>query len=310
MNIYIDINIICLVFSCLGISLSVMFFLIICTRIRPIKSNIPLVLTCHTYLSAIITSIIVIELYSRTIFNILNPSSSLGNVYCQIRAYFLYVSFDNVIYSFVLQAIFRLFRVVFYQRRALRTFNVFTIAIFIQWIFISLIHLPFFPLHDLEYLPSEHRCVVNVNNIRGSVMILLFAYIIPSTMLFTIYFFIIRHVRQTNLGMQHRQNIKKRDIIVFKRIILLFIVLQVFSIPLAVVWLVHIITSYSIQLTYQLQGLTTAFILAFIPIVVAFGTPQIQEKFIWTRRRRQVHPVIREEIQPHVITEKIRIQRF
>jgi hypothetical protein len=92
-----------------------------------------------------------IDSFSRTIAGILNPSMLDENVYCRIRAYFLYVFLSNVMYSFVVQAFFfNFFRVVFYQKRALRTCRTYIIAIHIQWIFVCSIYLIFFPLNDYD----------------------------------------------------------------------------------------------------------------------------------------------------------------
>ena len=285
-----------------------MFLIIICTRIRPLRSNIPLVLTCHTYLSEIILFLIMIDTCSGTIFGVVNPSISFKGSFCQIRAYFQYICVGNVIYSFVIQAFFRLFRVVLHHRRAFRTLRIFIIAIVIQWIFVCFIYLLFFPLNDFKYVPSEYRCLILFTNYRGSVMVFLFTYIIPTSVWFTIYFFIIRHVRQINLTMQNRQLARKRDLVVLKRIMLLFIVLQLFSMPLAVMWLIYIVSGYLIPCVYQLQGLTVAFSQFFITILIAFETPPIQEKFRW--RRRQVQPIVRVRIEQNKIEERIQIQRF
>ncbi len=308
MELYILINILSLIFSCLALVISIISVIFICIRIRPLKSNIPFILLCNTYLTEITSSIMVIESCCRTIFAILNPSISFEGVYCQIRAYFLYVFVGNIMYSFVVQAFSQLFRVVFYHKRALRTLRVFTIAIIFQWIFVSFINLIFFPLHDFVYVPSEYRCLVTFDNRRGSLMVFLFTYIIPANLLFIIYFFIIRHVRQTNHAMQNRQLGRKRDLMVLKRIVAFFIGLQALSIPLAVLWLVYIITDNLVSSVYQLQSLNTAFSQFFMTIVITFGTPQMQEKLKW--RRRQVHPVLRVRIQKNEFTERIQAQRF
>lgn len=309
MDSYILINILSLIFSCLGLIFAVIFLTILCTRIRPLNTNISLVLICNTYLTEITSSIMEIDSCSRTIAAILNPSISDQGVYCRIRAYFLYVFISNVIYSFVVQAFFQLFRVVFYRKRELRTCQAFIIAIIIQWIFVCSIYLVFFPLNDFVYVSSEYRCLISYSNYRGSIMIFLFAYLIPTNLLFTIYFFILRYLRQTNQAMENHQFSRKRDLTVLKRIMLFLIVLQLFSIPLAVIWLIYIITGYLVSLVYQLQGLTTSISQVFMTIFITFGTPQMQEILKW-RRRQQVHPIVRIRIQPNGIMEKIRMQRF
>jgi hypothetical protein len=230
MELYIVINILSLIFSCLALVLSIISVIFICIYVRPLKSNIPFILLCNTYLTEITSSIMVIELCCRTIFAILNPSISFEGVYCQIRAYFLYVCVGNIMYSFVVQAFSQLFRVVFYHKRALRirTPRVLIIGIIFQWIFVSFINLIFFPLNYFVYVPSEYRCLITFNNYRGSLMIFLFTYIIPTNLLFIIYFFIIRHVRQRNHAMQNRPLGRRRDLMVLKRIVVFLLVYRHF----------------------------------------------------------------------------------
>jgi uncharacterized membrane protein len=287
--------------------ISIIFFVCVCGRIRPIKSNIPLVLICNTYLAAIIFFITVIETCCQIIFGVLHPSVSFEGLSCQIQAYFLYASTGNVIYSLVVQALFRLFRVVFFRKRALRRLPVFIIAIIIQWAFVCFINLTFFLFHDFQYFSSEYRCVVPFPNFHGSVMIFFFAYIIPTSLLFTIYFRIIRHVRQTTRAMQNRQFSRKRDLIVLKRLLVFFIILQMLSTPLAVIWLLYIITGNLISKIYQLQILSVAFSQVFITLFTTFETPQIQEKL---RQRRRVHPVMGVRFQQNLSIARIQVQRF
>ena len=304
---YIIINSFSLIFSCFGLIISIIFLISICPRIRPIKSNIPLVLTCNTYLAAIVFFITIIKTCSQTIFGVLHPSVSFEGLYCQIQAYFLYASTGNVIYSLVVQAVFRLCRVVFYQKRALRRLQVFVIAIIIQWVFACSINLTFFLFHDFKYFANDYRCAVPFSNFRGSLMIFFFAYIIPTNLLFTIYFFIIRHLRQTSHAMQNRQFSRKRDLTVLKRLLLFFIILQLLSTPLAVIWLLYIITGNLTSIVYQLQILSAAFSQLFIILFTTFETPQVQEKL---RQRRQVHPFMGVIFQQNQGIARVQIQRF
>jgi len=271
--------------------------------------NIPLILICNTYLTEITSSIMVIDSCCRTIYGVLNPSISFDGVFCQVRTYFLYVFVSNIIYSFVVQAFFQLFRIIFYQKRAFPTLQVFIIAIIIQWIFVCLTDLVFFPSNDFVYVSSEYRCLVAFDNVRGSLTVFLLTYIIPTNLLFIIYYFIIRHVRKINRAMQNREFARKRDIIVLKRIMILFIVFQLFFMPLGVLWIIYIITGNFVSSIYQLQTLTVAVTQFFMTILITFETPQIREK-LKRRRQRHVHPMARVRIQQNEIGETILAQRF
>jgi hypothetical protein len=297
------------VFVSCGFLVSLMILSLICTRIRPLRTNIPLILTCNTYLVSLISSLIFLKECAQTIYGILHSPISFDSPYCHIDGYFIYISFGNVFYSLTLQAIFRLLRIVYYQKRSLRSLRIFTIAIVIQWILVLLINLPFIFLHDFEYIPSEYRCQISYTNLRASIMVLLIEYVIPSNIMFSIYIYIIRYIRRTNRGMANRQQQTiRRDMIVIKQTLILFTILQIFSTPLVVLWLLYAIVNYLTPLSYQLQSMTVAFSQVSIPIVLAFSTPQIREQF--KRRRGRVHPLVRERIQANQNTGTKPVQRF
>lgn len=84
-------------------------------------------------------------------------------------------------------------------------------------------------------------------------MIILSAYIFPVNIIFSIYFYIMRYIRRIANAMHNR-----RDMIVFKRIIILFIVLQIWSVPLSVIWLLYIIAGYTTSWNYYIQALSAS----------------------------------------------------
>ncbi|UJR37047.1 hypothetical protein I4U23_029752 [Adineta vaga] len=245
---------------------------------------------------------------SQTLVGIFNPSMSFNGIFCQIQSYFLCFFINNVTYSFVIQGLFQLCRVVFHQKLFLQTLRIFIIAMIIQWLFVCLTNLIYFLFRDFEYIDSEYRCLIRFTNLRASFMLFVTAYGIPGNILFMIYFVIIRHIRQRNLRIQNRPHGKKRDMIVLKRIVLVFIALQLISTPLAVLSIIYIVTGHIVELTYQIQNLTLAFSQLFLPILMTLGIPQIREKF--KRSQHKVHPIIRRNIPLNELSARIRIQRF
>ena len=304
MNFSLLINCLSLSFSLIEAILSLMFLLLICIRIRPLKSNVPLILTCNTYITSLISSLLVFKVCCQSIYGVLNPSISYDVLSCQIDGYLIYAAIGNVFYSFVLQAIFRLFRIVFYRKKTLHSLRVFSIGIVIQWTFIFLINLIFLLLNDIEYIASVYHCQVSYTNLRGSFMILFIEYMIPANIMYTIYFYIIRYIRRIN----NRMNIR-RDMVVFKQVLILFISVQILFLPVGVFWILSTTNDYLRELSYQLQELTMAFSQVFLPIILAFSTPHIREIFQW-RRRIRVHPIVREGFVQNELFRARRQQRF
>ncbi len=178
---------------------------------------------------------------------------------------------------------FDFFVLFFIEKKTLHSLRVFSIGIVIQWTFTFLSSLIFLLLNDIEYIPSGYSCQVSYTNFRGSFMTLFIEYIIPSNIMYTIYFYIIRYIRRMTI---------RCDMVVFKQVLILFISVQTLSLPVGVFWILSTATDYLRDLSYQLQGLTMAITQVFLPIILAFSTPQIREIFQW-RRRAQIHPIVR-----------------
>ena len=291
-------NGLCLCSVLLGLILSLVILLFICTSIRPLKSNIPLILTCHTYFVSFISSLVMLITYCKTLHAIINDWVSHESAYCDLHAYFVYVALGNVFYSLILQAAFRLLRVVFYQKPALRSLKVFSIGMVLQWLVVFLLNLPLLLLDDFQYIPSEYRCQVSYGNTRASLLTLLVEYLIPSNIIFSIYFSIIRYIRRTNHAMIHRQNTFRGDLLVFKQILVILIGVQMLSVPLVVLWILYLSINYLTEFSYQLQGLTVAVSQALIPIVLLLYTPQLRERLICRKRRIQPAPADRWALSP------------
>ncbi|CAF4335009.1 unnamed protein product, partial [Adineta steineri] len=73
-------------------------------------------------------------MYTYSLYGDLNPSTSFDNAWCKIRAYLVFVGYCMFFNTFVLQAMFRLFRIAFYRRKSLQSREFFIIAFIIQWI--------------------------------------------------------------------------------------------------------------------------------------------------------------------------------
>jgi hypothetical protein len=272
----------------LSFLISITMIILISIRIRPIKSNIPILLTCNTYFTSFLVSFIMLLMYSYNLCGNLDPSMSFGGRWCQIRTYLTHVCFCSLYYSFVLQAIFRLFRIVLHKYKMLRSFNVCIFGIILQWFISFLCILPNILLNDFQYLPLEYNCWIAFKNIRGLIMVMLTIYNNPLTIIFTIYTQIIRYTRRPTQIQQRRQNSNKRDLIILKRIVILVFIIVGIGLPTAGVVLIYIITHYVTPYAYHIQGLSISLGVLVASVSLIFVTPQI--KHIFQQRPGQVGP--------------------
>ena len=285
MDVRLLINVLCLLFAVIGLLLSALSLVFIAVRVRPLNRNVPLILSGNTHLTSFVSSLITLIASCQTIYAIFEPDTSMDTFSCRIHAYCAYVALGSVFYSFILQALFRLFRIVFHVKTSFRSLGIFSFGIVAQWLLVGLLNLPFVLVGDFQYVPSEFRCQISYTNFRASLMALIIEYVIPTNIIFAIYFCIIRYIRRTNRGVRHR-----RDVIVMKQMLGLLVIVQLLLIPLSILWALYLAANYLTPLSYQLQGLTVAFSQAFTPIALAFCTAEIREKLMKWNRPAQVHP--------------------
>ncbi len=98
-----------LAFCASSFLISLITLILIFIRIRQLTSNVPILLTCNTYITLIGSSFMTLLVMAYGMYGNLHPSMSLDDYYCQIRSYINDVFICAFYYSCALQAIFRLF---------------------------------------------------------------------------------------------------------------------------------------------------------------------------------------------------------
>ena len=283
------------VLSGLGLALYAMSFLICITmitlivhRIRPLRANVAIFLVCNTYLCCFLVSAMMLLMYSYTLRGNLDPSAFFGGHWCRMRTYLANVSFGSLYYSFVLQAVFRLFRIVFYRHKFLQSFGACIIGIAMQWILTFLFVLPNLLFDDFQYLAFEYNCWIAFQNIRGLLIAMAVLFNNPLSIIFTIYTQIIRYTRRTAHRNRGRKTANQRDLAVLKRILILVLIIVVIGLPTVVVILIYMISNQVIPYAYHIQGLSIALGVLMASVSLVFVTPQIQQMF--TQTQTQIHP--------------------
>lgn len=250
--------------------------------------HVSLVLTCNTCLTIICSSLI---------FNLMSLSSISGdrNIIslkkiitfgCHIRGYFTYVFVISMYLSHVLQACYRLFRIVYHKYKYLRTISTFLYCILAQWIISIVLTLPILFLNTnyssiVIYVAEDFNCLVPFNNIRSAIFIALIVYLLPLCALCLIYYRIIIHIRHkkrrpsTTLKLR-RQN--KRDTCVIKRIYTVIIILWALGFPAIIFLIAFMITGNLHWSAYRICSMAISMSFLFMSLSSLYLTPQIYKK--------------------------------
>lgn len=273
------IDICILTFSSIGLLTSMIILSAISYYRRRARINACILLSCNTYPAIMIGSLSIIDMYAHNLYGDLYENVSFDNWWCYVRFYFLLVGFCSIYLSYLLQACFHLFRVVFFKYKQLRSMRLIGRLVVLQWLTSSLLMLPVFILNHVEYLPGYYHCQIVFPNLQGLVLVAFPIYYFPMLAIGSIYIYIIYYTRLKTRSMarRHRRRPGRRDIVVLRRITIIVGLLWTLTFPFMILWLVYITTGDLYPLSYHLQWLTFAVSLLVLPFASVCLTPQMRK---------------------------------
>ncbi|CAF5081777.1 unnamed protein product [Rotaria magnacalcarata] len=294
MTIELFFNAIILALSSISFLISIFILIAIFIYIRPLLSNMAILLTCNSYISLVLGTLMMIIIYSYSIYYSLKSSDFYNDFLCPLRGYFLHVFICAFFYSCLLQAIFRLFRVAFYKLNSRKSHYLFLIGIFLTWFIAFLYILLHLLKHDFEYTSLAYGCWISFANVYGLFQALLVMYVGPNSTVCLIYAYIVRYSRRKTHIQPHQQKLNSRDLIILKRIVIIVLVAMGIGIATLITFLVYIITNYLVPTAYHLQGLSISGGFFMGSVGFAFITPQIKDIFLMKKQR--IAPVIAVDV--------------
>jgi hypothetical protein len=115
---------------------------------------------------------------------------------CHVRGYIAHISFSAIIYSYVIQALYRLAGTIFYYRITLQHLKMYIYAICMQWTFAILQTLPIGFGNNQIFIEDEYLCQIAMDNSKAIGYLCVTNYLIPLTTIMVIYYMIAKSVRQ------------------------------------------------------------------------------------------------------------------
>ncbi|CAF4393662.1 unnamed protein product [Rotaria sp. Silwood2] len=266
------INSITTIFICLFIFLLVIIF-------HRQTLTVPLLLACHTCLTLLISSIILTSMVTSSLFGFFGITMQQhGNTkWCYWRGFLIHGVLCALYDSYILQATYRLLRVVFYRQRILHTFPLYCLVIFMESLFSLISISPVFIRGDIIYLSSEYYCQTPFTNISAIIYIAIRLFLLPILLIAIIDICLFNHIRQTSLlsnRYRHRSKHNRRDLIVIRRLLLMLTILILLGFPSIIFLIIFIFTGHLILLTYRIGWLSVSFSLVFLAyMLIQLTTP-------------------------------------
>ncbi|CAF2314000.1 unnamed protein product [Rotaria sp. Silwood2] len=204
--------------------------LILVQRTKPRLHTIRHLLMCNTCIASILYCIVQTNNY---VFLFFIPSVT-SDIYCRWRAYLAYFAISAVAYSFLIQAISRLFISTFSTKyKCLITFKTHYILIIIQWFTVIIIPLPAVITKDIYYRTNQ-LCWVPMQNIVHTSYAYIAYYTIPALSICMIYIFIYYQIKQVQKGARPLLRLihgEKRDLELLRNILILLSIYLIGGIP-------------------------------------------------------------------------------
>jgi len=268
-------NFLTLINSILTILICLSIFLLIIWFHRQSRS-VPLLLASHTYSALLISAFMLTSMATASLLGYMGiVLEQHGNTkWCHWRGFFIHGFLCTLYDSYILQAGYRLCRVVFYRHRCLYSFPLYSFLVPIESLFGVISISPVLLRNDVVYLSSEYYCQTPFTNIPAITYIALRLFLLPILFIALVYVYLLRHVRQSNSlsttmndnHHHHRKRSKqnKRDLIVIKRLLLMLSVLILLGLPSIIFLSIFMITGHLISLTYRIGWLSVSFSLVFL----------------------------------------------
>ena len=162
---------------------------------RKSEERIALMLSASIYLVIFTLMIVIVSTNIQTILGDLS-GKDVSSPWCVFQGYLLTLLSCTMYNLFVVQAFFRLCRIVYFSHRRLQSFRFYVIASPMQLLIAVLFTSPFLVWHSEKYLPNEHYCFLSFAQYRSVVWSAFATYGSPLLLICPIYLRIILFVRR------------------------------------------------------------------------------------------------------------------
>ena len=95
----------------------------------------------------------------------IHQSRLFDNQYCAVRGYLMHVSGSLLYYSYCVQAVSRLFFVVFYKHTVLLTYHIHFVLIAIQWTLGLMLPVSMLTSDHIQYQTETSQCFITIKNV-------------------------------------------------------------------------------------------------------------------------------------------------
>jgi hypothetical protein len=247
------------------------------------EHRIDYLLYANTYIAALFVAIFFIDFSAYSIYGQRYMDVSFNGWWCKVKGYLMYINGCTFFYTFALQAIYRVCRILYRTKVRLQSFRLYTILSVGLWILVSCELLPSLLIGDIEYITNHYHCQFSPKNLRASLTVYPLGFILPFSITVYCYTWAMCSVRrQTAALMTINQRVcLQRNIIILKRLMTLLCIVTIVAAPHILLPIVYIIIGHLPEWVISVGSLLTGFPILAVSITLLFVSPHL--KRLWTR---------------------------
>ena len=166
----------------------------------------------------------------------------------------------------------------------------------LMWITSFVLISPLYIRSAHQFIPGEYICRITKDDTFAIAYSTLVIYGIPFNVLALTYFQVHRFMYRQTLALpgdfQRRSRRRQRDIFVFRRIIIIVILLGSYGMPNSVMLIDFAVTGRLVSIFYRVLELSFAAIVLTLSIALFYATPQLREKLHFRPQRTEMMVVV------------------
>ena len=260
-----------------------------CLRRSTVKTDrLNYLLLFNGYINLPAISPFFLEMSIKSIYGQLHPDSNFDGWECRINIYMGQWGGCVYFYSFLLQALYRVCRIVYPTKMVFQSFKCYGLLSVAQWIVAAASLVPCCYLGYIQYLPNEYHCQFAPSDLHGSLIGMTGLFVIPFALTMISYLYTMYYVRTqtTALTAINREASVRRDLIILTRLVILFTLVNTIGLSHLVVPVCYAITGYVVPWAVSFTWLMTFFSLSSASIIQIFVSPHLRKLFTLSTRIR------------------------
>ena len=227
---FIAIDVLMILSSILSILFALIFLLIV--LFNKTCQTVPILLTTNSCFTQILYGSVTLSLATFSLEND-RQQKVYQDLFCALRGYLGYVGTSLLLYSLVLEAIYRYIVIVYPTYLSWQSASTQLFLICFTWTFCFISTLPSLLMNVIQYSFDDQICLVFLRLSFPVIYNMLISYLIPISIIISIYLKLIRYVhlidsRTTSFARMYRV---RRNLFVVRRIITKILILLVLGMP-------------------------------------------------------------------------------